>query len=112
MPIPPKARLAIIAALTTVAATALAQSPAPARQGYVTTSDSARLFYRVVGRGPDTLIAIHGGPGVDLESIAEDFAPLGERHVVIFYDQRGTGRSDLPKDARRSVVRKRRLPLY
>ena len=104
MPIPPKARLAIIAALTTVAATALAQSPAPARQGYVTTSDSARLFYRVVGRGPDTLIAIHGGPGVDLESIAGDFAPLGERHVVIFYDQRGTGRSDLPKDTTRLAV--------
>jgi hypothetical protein len=61
--------------------------------GYITTPDSARLFYRTVGRGTDTLIAIHGGPGVDLESIAGDFAPPAERHVVIFYDQRGTGRS-------------------
>jgi len=74
------------------------------REGYVTTSDSARLFYRVIGRGADTLIAIHGGPGVDLESIAGDFAPLGERHVVIFYDQRGAGRSELPKDTTRLAV--------
>lgn len=74
------------------------------REGYVTTSDSARLFFRVVGRGRDTLIAIHGGPGVDLESIAGDFAPLAERHVVIFYDQRGAGRSELPRDTTRLVA--------
>ena len=83
---------------------AAARSATPSREGYVTTSDSARLFYRVVGRGGDTLIALHGGPGVDLESIAGDFAPLGDRHVVIFYDQRGAGRSDLPKDTTRLAV--------
>lgn len=81
-----------------------AQPAAPGREGYITTSDSARLFYRVVGRGSDTLIAIHGGPGVDLESIAGDFAPLTEHHVVIFYDQRGAGRSELPKDTARLAV--------
>src|SRR5438128_954508 len=74
-------------------------SPLEAQQaGYITTPDSARLFYRMVGRGSDTLIAIHGGPGVDLESIAGDFTPLTEKHVVIFYDQRGAGRSTLPRD--------------
>ena len=71
------------------------------REGYVVTPDSARLFYRVTGTGSDTIIAIHGGPGVDLESIAGDFAPLGARHVVIFYDQRGAGRSTLPADTTR-----------
>jgi proline iminopeptidase len=76
------------------------------REGYVTTSDSARLFYRVMGQRGDTIIAIHGGPGVDLESIANDFAPLAEKHVVIFYDQRGTGRSELPKDTTRLVVQR------
>ncbi|MFL5522464.1 MAG: alpha/beta fold hydrolase [Gemmatimonadales bacterium] len=70
----------------------------PPREGYVITPDSARLYYRVVGTRGDTIIAIHGGPGVDLESIAGDFAPLAERHVVIFYDQRGAGRSTLPRD--------------
>ena len=76
----------------------------PERQGYVVTSDSARIFYRVTGSGPDTLIAIHGGPGVDLESIYRDFAPLAARHTVIFYDQRGAGRSELPRDTARLVV--------
>jgi proline iminopeptidase len=66
--------------------------------GWIPTSDHVELFYQVQGQGPDTIIAIHGGPGVDLESIAADFAPLTARHVVIFYDQRGTGRSTLPKD--------------
>ena len=71
------------------------------REGYVYTPDSAKLYYRTIGSGADTIIAIHGGPGVDLESIAGDFAPLGAKHVVIFYDQRGTGRSTLPTDTTR-----------
>lgn len=93
----------VLALLATVGSVAHGQTRS-AREGYVTTSDSARLFYRVIGRGPDTLIAIHGGPGVDLESIAGDFAPLGDRHVVIFYDQRGAGKSELPKDTTRLAV--------
>ena len=72
-------------------------APLP-REGYVLLADSARLFYRIAGTSGDTLIAIHGGPGVDLESIAGDFVALAARHVVIFYDQRGTGRSTLPRD--------------
>src|SRR5689334_22858504 len=88
-------RLARILALVSLAMPAGAQKPT---EGYVAAGDSIRLFYRVVGRGTDTLIAIHGGPGVDLESIYGDFAPLTEQHVVIFYDQRGAGRSTLPRD--------------
>src|SRR5215207_4549091 len=85
-------------------ALAIAEQTPAVREGYVTTTDSARLFYRVVGQRGDTIIAIHGGPGVDLESIANDFAPLAERHVVIFYDQRGAGRSELPRDTARLAV--------
>ncbi len=73
------------------------RSAAP-KEGYVTTPDAARLFYRVIGTAPDTIIAIHGGPGVDLESIYGDFLPLARKHTVIFYDQRGAGRSTLPPD--------------
>jgi proline iminopeptidase len=107
MTLVPRSRLVVALGCATLAAVLpLARSHAqtPAREGYLLTSDSARLFYRVVGHGADTLIAIHGGPGVDLESIAPDFAPLAERHVVIFYDQRGAGRSELPKDTLRLVV--------
>lgn len=104
--LPLRTRLVLLAALCLAGGCARGVAPplAPAREGYVTTSDSARLFYRVVGRGADTLIAIHGGPGVDLESIAGDFAPLAARHVVVFYDQRGAGRSELPADTTRLFV--------
>jgi proline iminopeptidase len=73
--------------------------------GYVTVSDGARLFYRTSGHpgpGIDTLIAIHGGPGLDLGTIYNDLALMfGDRHVVIYYDQRGGGRSELPADTTR-----------
>ena len=69
------------------------------KEGFVTTPDSARLFYRSIGSAKDTIIAIHGGPGVDLESIYGDFLPLARHHTVIFYDQRGAGRSTLPRDS-------------
>ncbi len=75
--------------------------PAAPREGYVVTADSTRLYYRVEGSGRDTIIAVHGGPGVDLESIRGDFTPLERAHAVIFYDQRGTGRSTLPADTTR-----------
>jgi proline iminopeptidase len=78
-----------------------ARAQRPQREGFVVTPDSASLYYRVIGSGADTIIAIHGGPGVDLESIAGDFAALGANHVVIFYDQRGTGKSTLPTDTTR-----------
>ena len=85
------------AALAALAFTLPAHAQRPT-EGYIASSDSVRLFYRVVGRGRDTIIAIHGGPGVDLESIYGDFTTLADQHVVIFYDQRGAGRSTLPRD--------------
>lgn len=66
--------------------------------GYVTAGDNVRLFYRALGRGRDTLVALHGGPGMDSEYLWPDFTPLFEQHVVVFYDQRGGGRSGLPSD--------------
>ncbi len=78
------------------------------QSGYVTVSDGARLFYRTSGHpgpGIDTLIAIHGGPGLDLGTIYNDLALMfGDRHVVIYYDQRGGGRSELPADTTRLVA--------
>jgi proline iminopeptidase len=87
------ARSALAAALILAPVMLPAQST-----GWVTTSDSARLYYRISGHGADTIIAIHGGPGMDQESIYADFQPLAARHTVIFYDQRGGGKSTLPAD--------------
>ena len=96
----PVVRLAICALLFATPAALGAQRSA-GLEGYVTTSDSVRLHYKIAGEGSDTLIAIHGGPGVDLESILGDFVPLTAHHVVIYYDQRGTGGSTLPRDTTR-----------
>jgi len=80
---------------------AFAGHQAPQREGFLPADDGARLFYRIEGTGSDTVVAIHGGPGVDHESLRLDFAPLAARHTVIFYDQRGAGRSELPADTTR-----------
>jgi proline iminopeptidase len=68
---------------------------APAAEGYVSADDGTRLFYRIEGRGPETLVVVHGGPGNSLESVRADLAPLARHRRVIYYDQRGNGRSDL-----------------
>src|SRR5262245_48929288 len=60
--------------------------------------DGARLYYRWMGSGPDVLVMIHGGPGMDSGYMAADFAPLAERHRLLFYDQRGGGRSEILGD--------------
>jgi proline iminopeptidase len=60
--------------------------------------DGAALFYRMVGAGPDVLVMIHGGPGMDMGYMVPDFRPLAEHHRLLFYDQRGGGRSELLRD--------------
>jgi len=57
--------------------------------------DGVELFYRTVGSG-DVLVVIHGGPGLNMGYMVSDFAPLSERHQLLFYDQRGGGRSGRP----------------
>lgn len=64
-------------------------------EGFITAEDGARLFYRIEGEGPQTLVVVHGGPGNSLESVRLDLAPLARHRRVIYYDQRGNGRSDL-----------------
>lgn len=95
-------------ALRLLAAMIIAPIALAAQTGYVTMSDSARLYYRIIGNAPDTIIAIHGGPGMDHESIFGDFKVLGEHHTVIFYDQRGGGKSTLPADTT-TLVAKRQI---
>jgi proline iminopeptidase len=85
-------------ALRVLVAMLITPLPLAAQTGWVTMSDSARLYYRIIGHGGDTIIAIHGGPGLDHETIFGDFAVLGDKHTVIFYDQRGGGKSTLPPD--------------
>ena len=40
------------------------------------------------------LVAVHGGPGLDHINMKDSLAPLAEDLQVLYYDQRGHGRSD------------------
>jgi len=70
-----------------------------AQEGYVDAGGGVRLFYRMLGAGPDTLIMIHGGPGFTMDYFLEDLAPLAKHHALLFYDQRGSGKSTLSNDS-------------
>ncbi len=67
-------------------------------EGFVTSPDGVRLFYKIVGSGSETLVAVHGGPAGSLTSILPDLEPLAKNRRVIYYDQRDNGRSDLLND--------------
>lgn len=80
--------LMLLALLSLLPLRAEAQRP---RQGMLSLED-ARLFYEVVGAG-DPIIVVHGGPGLDHSYLQPGLDALGTRHTLVYYDQRGTGRS-------------------
>lgn len=84
----------------------ICQAQETANEGFITTKDGVKLFYKIVGSGKETLVAVHGGPGNSLESIRTDLEPLAKNRRVIYYDQRGNGRSDLIKDGDKLAVGK------
>jgi pimeloyl-ACP methyl ester carboxylesterase len=55
------------------------------------------LHYRIVGRGTDTVVVLHGGPALSSGYIEAALRPLAESHILLFYDQRGRGRSSEPQ---------------
>ncbi|MHB8808406.1 MAG: alpha/beta fold hydrolase [Desulfobulbaceae bacterium] len=73
-------------------------------EGYITADDGVRLFYKIVGSGLETLVVIHGGPGNSMNSLLPDMEPLAQDRTVIYYDQRGNGRSDLLKNEEQLTI--------
>lgn len=69
----------------------------PSADTYADTADHVRIWYTYRGKG-SPVIVIHGGPGMDHGSLAADLVPLEKHHRVIYYDQRGGGRSTLAPD--------------
>jgi proline iminopeptidase len=61
------------------------------REGFLTVRD-ARLYYCEVGGGMP-LIVLHGGPDFDHFYLRPEMDALSERFRLIYYDQRGRGRS-------------------
>jgi proline iminopeptidase len=85
-----------------VAATGSADRSGPVatvREGFIDADGGVQLYVRRVGDSSQTVIVLHGGPGFTMEYLAADIEPLAEKHTLVFYDQRGTGRSTLVSDA-------------
>jgi proline iminopeptidase len=62
--------------------------------GLIAVAPGVRLFVKQIGRS-SPLVIVHGGPGLDMNYLVENLAPFGRTHRLIFYDQRGSGRSTL-----------------
>ena len=61
-------------------------------EGFVTMEDGVRLFFRTRGRGPQAVIVPNG------LHVWDDFEPLAQGRLLIFYDLRNRGRSDRVSD--------------
>lgn len=55
------------------------------------------LFERRIGSGPATVV-LHGGPGAHHDYLLPGFDALAARRTLIYYDQRGGGRSAVPRE--------------
>ncbi|WPY01426.1 Proline-specific peptidase [Candidatus Trichorickettsia mobilis] len=67
------------------------QQVSPLKSGYISV-ESGKLFYQRFGKGDPTIV-VHGGPGLDQSYLLPQMLELAKDHEVIFYDQRGSGRS-------------------
>ncbi len=56
-----------------------------------------QLFERRVGGGPPVVV-LHGGPGAHHDYLLPGFDGLAAGRTLIYYDQRGGGRSAVPRD--------------
>lgn len=55
------------------------------------------LFERRIGQGPPTVV-LHGGPGAHHDYLLPGFDALARGRELIYYDQRGGGRSAVPRE--------------
>jgi proline iminopeptidase len=55
------------------------------------------LFVRRIGSGPPVVV-LHGGPGAHHDYLLPGFDALADGRELIYYDQRGGGRSPVPRD--------------
>lgn len=63
----------------------------PSATGFVQVTEG-KLFYQKFGVGTP-IIVLHGGPGLDQNYLLPQMLELTKNHEVIFYDQRGSGKS-------------------
>jgi proline iminopeptidase len=71
--------------------------PTVERSGFLEVNDT-RLYHQITGKG-DTLIILHGGPGLSYRYMKPQLdSLLSEDFTLLYYDQRGSGWSEGEKD--------------
>ena len=70
--------------------------PPPREEGYTTTTDTKLYWARYGKEGAPQLLVLHGGPGADHCYLLPQMLHLGQRFDLLFYDQRGGGKSKSP----------------
>lgn len=68
------------------------------REGRVAGA-GVELYARWVGDGGPTVLALHGGPGASHDYLRPQFDLLARGRTILYYDQRGGGRSPVPREA-------------
>lgn len=77
----------------------------PRIAGTILSADGAQLHYLTMGRGHDTVVVLHGGPGFHSGYLVRPLEPLAlDGHTLVFYDLRGRGRSELVDTSRISAT--------
>lgn len=59
--------------------------------------NGTKIFCNIIGEG-DAIVIVHGGPGLAHDYLFEPFKHLSDNYKLIFFDQRGCGRSEEFKD--------------
>src|SRR5438552_4269253 len=67
--------------------------PAPREEGFTTTTSSALYWAKYGQVNAPKLLVLHGGPGADHLYLLPQMLHLAEKYDLLFYDQRGGGRS-------------------
>jgi len=67
--------------------------PAPREKGFTTTAGSPLYWVKYGRPNAPKLLILHGGPGADHRYLLPQMLHLGEKYDLLFYDQRGGGRS-------------------
>ena len=83
---------ALVAALPASSVRAGQPAPAIAPRETRVPAGGASLYAREIGRGQSILV-LHGGPDFDHAYLLPDLDRLANRYRLIYYDQRGRGRS-------------------
>ncbi len=72
----------------------------PVDTGHLDAGGGIELYYYVLGGAHrDTIVLVHGGPGLSSSYLQKDLDFVAAKHTVVLYDQRGSGRSTLVDDS-------------